>query len=961
MSRLKDFLQTLPQFDSSSIRPAYGNESISLEDTGRIWLVVEGELDVFLVPKRGDETGGLGYHLLQIAAGGAIFAMGSMAGYRVVARGGVATEILEITREQAEAFARRENELFNGMLESWVQALQAALAPARVPGACQTVLPGAAQEFQKGQLLAVSARCLWLRAAGPGLSLFDLDELPHQLPFPLSRPAWLGVTQEVRVDALTTDQLWGQGLVWQSLEAFHRSVGRRAVAAMEARQRLADERILELARVNAAAYRSAVNAMVSVIPSTRSEAVPTSLDPLLAACQMVGKALGLENMRRPVHRSRASGDEVNEIAHASRVRVRGVSLSGSWYRTDSGPMLGFYQDGRPVALLSVGGTAYDLVDPVNPRRVRLNRALAAQLAPAAYAFCQPLPDRPIQRRDLVSMGISLARGDIQTILVVALLGGLLGLIQPVATGLLLGEIVPSDMRPELYDLGAALLASNLASGAFQFTRSIALLRLDGKMDGALQSAVFDRLLRLPAPFFSRFSTGDLANRALGINSIRQAMSGAALSSLLGGMTSFFSLALLFYYSWQLALVAMLLVAFYLTTIVTVALLQARYQRPLLDVKGQISGLLLQLLNGIRKLRGAGAEARAFNQWATLFTRERKINFDLGMVGANNTAFQAAYTIFCSTVLFAFLAWRGYSSLSPGDVAAFFSAFGQFTAAMTSVSTALTSMVSIGPTLDRARPILDEPSEASDDRPDPEPLAGRLELKSVTFRYQKDGPVSLDQIDLVAEPGEFIAIVGPSGAGKSTLLRLLLGFEKPDSGTILYDGQDVQAVNLQALRRQLGVVLQETRLIPGSILNNIIGNSLLTIEDAWEAAAIAGIADDIKAMPMGMHTVVSEGPTFSGGQLQRLVIARAVVTRPRVLFFDEATSALYNATQEHVSRGLEGLKATRVVIAHRLSTIQNADRIYVLSAETRRFAQVGTYEQLLNQPGDFQELARRQMA
>ncbi len=966
MMKLRSFLESLPNYSTLDIRPAHGNVPIVVEDPDKAWLVVDGTLDLFLVPLLDGHPQGLGFHLLQLSAGGALFGLGEVKGYTILARGGVATQVLVVDRQRLEFFASNQMDVFLNFVETWVQALQTAGAPGRVPGACQTLQPGLARKVQTGTSVAVSARCLWLRAQAPGLLVFEHKDSPPaglDAPFPLSRPAWLGVPQDMQVDVLSTAEVYEQKLLWPGLLSLHKVMANSAISALKARRQLADERILQVSTVNKMAFSGAINAMLSVIPDSRRVMVPASggLDPLLAACQIVGKALQVETMRRPQHQSRSSGDEVSEIAHASRVRVRGVSLTGRWYHTDSGPMLGFLQDGFPVALMPVGGHSYDMIDPRDPKPVRLNRTRAKNLASAAYTFYQPLPNRPIRRSDLVSMGISMAKGDLYTIVWMAVLGGFLGLVQPVATGLLIGQIVPSDMRSELYDLGGALLAANLASGAFQFTRSIALLRLDGKMDGALQSAVFDRLLRLPAPFFNQFSTGDLANRALGINAIRQAMSGAALNSLLGGLTSVFSLVLLFYYSWQLALVAMILVAIYLCSIALVAFLQLRYQRPLLDVKGHISGLLLQLLNGVRKLRGAGAEARAFNQWASLFSKERKISFGLGMVGVNNTAFQAGYSIFCTTVMFGFLAWRGYGTLSAGDIAAFFAAFGQFISAMTSVSSALTSLVAVGPTLDRARPILDEPTEASDDRPDPEPLEGRLELKGVTFHYQKDGPVALDNIDLLAEPGEFIAIVGPSGAGKSTLLRMLLGFEKPDSGTILYDGQDVQAVNLQALRRQLGVVLQETRLMPGSILNNIVGNSLLTVDDAWEAAAIAGIADDIKAMPMGMHTVVTEGASFSGGQLQRLVIARAVVTRPRVLFFDEATSALDNATQEHVSRGLEGLKATRIVIAHRLSTIQNADRIYVLSAETRRFAQVGTYEELLNQPGEFQELARRQMA
>ena len=219
---------------------------------------------------------------------------------------------------------------------------------------------------------------------------------------------------------------------------------------------------------------------------------------------------------------------------------------------------------------------------------------------------------------------------------------------------------------------------------------------------------------------------------------------------------------------------------------------------------------------------------------------------------------------------------------------------------------------------------------------------------------------LEDVSLTAEPGEFVAIVGPSGAGKSTVFRLLLGFERPETGTVSYDGQSLGELDARAVRRQLGVVIQNARILAGPIFQNIVGAANLTLDDAWEAARIAGIAEDIERLPMGMHTFISDAAAaFSGGQRQRLLIARAVVARPRVLLFDEATSALDNRTQAAVSSALEQLQATRIVIAHRLSTIQHADRIVVL--ERGRIVEQGHYDELMESDGLFASLARRQIA
>jgi ABC-type bacteriocin/lantibiotic exporter with double-glycine peptidase domain len=292
--------------------------------------------------------------------------------------------------------------------------------------------------------------------------------------------------------------------------------------------------------------------------------------------------------------------------------------------------------------------------------------------------------------------------------------------------------------------------------------------------------------------------------------------------------------------------------------------------------------------------------------------------------------------------------------------AFNSAMGAFLAAAISTSTTLVNMVQIAPLMKRASVILLEKPELRADRPNPGRLTGRIEGRNLSFRYRADGPVILHNVSFYAEPGEFIALVGPSGSGKSTVLRMLLGFEAPETGAVYYDGQDLASIDVSAVRRQMGVVLQSSRLMAGDIFTNIVGSSPLTIDDAWEAAEMAGLADDIRDMPMQMHTVISDGgSTLSGGQRQRLLIARSLVHKPRMILFDEATSALDNRTQKIVTESLGRMHATRVVIAHRFSTIQNADRVYVIDAG--RVVEWGAPSELLTKDGVFARLAARQLA
>ena len=270
-----------------------------------------------------------------------------------------------------------------------------------------------------------------------------------------------------------------------------------------------------------------------------------------------------------------------------------------------------------------------------------------------------------------------------------------------------------------------------------------------------------------------------------------------------------------------------------------------------------------------------------------------------------------------------------------------------------------SVAQIKPILEMAEPILKTEPESTENRKMVTKLNGSIELSNVFFRYNESMPYVVNGMNLKIRAGEYIAIVGTTGCGKSTLMRLLLGFETPEKGAIYYDGVDMSKLDLRSLRRRIGAVTQNGSLFQGDIYSNIVISAPhLSLDEAWEAAELAGIADDIKAMPMGMQTIISEGQGgISGGQKQRLMIARAVAPKPRILMFDEATSALDNKTQKQVSEALDRLKCTRIVIAHRLSTIKNCDRILVL--DKGQILEDGTYDELIERNGFFAELVARQ--
>jgi ATP-binding cassette subfamily C protein len=370
-------------------------------------------------------------------------------------------------------------------------------------------------------------------------------------------------------------------------------------------------------------------------------------------------------------------------------------------------------------------------------------------------------------------------------------------------------------------------------------------------------------------------------------------------------------------------------------------------------------MLIQFLSSISKIRIAGAEVHAFSQWAAKFSTAKTLTYEVRKLFLVVTQLTTVMPLVVTILVFAVIASQTPARLSTGEFLAFYTALTMTVVAFLQLGMAGIAFFMAIPMLDSIRPILEASPENIAMKADIQNLTGEIEVANVSFRYAPDAPLVLDNVSLHVQPGEFVAIVGPSGSGKSTLLRMLLGFEAPEFGSVYYDRQDIASVDPASVRRQAGTVLQQSQLSAGNILTNICGMTNATFEDAWEAARNVGLDEDIKQMPMGMYTVITGGlSTLSGGQRQRIMIARAIVSKPRILFFDEATSALDNRTQRIVSESLEKLQATRIVIAHRLTTVQNADRIYLM--EQGRIVESGTYDELLSRSGKFTDLVKRQI-
>nr|WP_315491338.1 NHLP bacteriocin export ABC transporter permease/ATPase subunit [uncultured Rhodoferax sp.] len=939
-----------------------------LQGATKTWVIESGKVDLFLVDVDAQGNEGARIPVGRVEAGGILFGVDPVAlqgQAKLVAVSVPGTVLHAMGTEQLVGLLDDEAaclELAN-MADKWFVALSLSLIRERPPKVSKEYAVGRQTVLDAGDVLNPRGAVVWAEQVKGSSRFLSSTANPALVPgqfIPLFGDSWIEAVDKSSVTVMETAgflRLSGAVNAMTQVNGFLLHCIRLDLdRANDAERRRLEQKLSNDEKV----VDKSVRLLAGVSGKSLVDDIPASGSPLLNACNIVGRVSDLVFVPHPDGKPEAEQrDPLGSIAKASRVRYRQIALKGQWWNLDHGPLLVYFEkDKRPAALIPRRGS-YEIHDTTLGTVSMVTEEIAEQLSPFGFVFYRPFKDKALSVMEIMRFGSHGCQDDLFLVVLMGIAGGILGMITPMATGMLFDTVIPGAEKSQLMQLTIALVGGAIGASMFEFTRSVAMLRIEGRMDLSIQAAVWDRLLALPVPFFRDFTAGDLAMRANGITTIRQALSGTTMNAVLGAVFSIFNLGLLFYYSWFLALVAIGLMLVVLLMTITTSLFKLRYERQLAEVDGKVSGLLLQLLSSVAKLRTTGSEGRAFGMWAKEFSRHRALTFKAESIGNILETFNAVFPLVSSLVIFMTVAFfLGDKKLSTGEFLAFNSAFVSFLVAMLSMTGALVTVLQIVPLYERAKPILQTMPEVDVAKADPGRLQGSIEINHVTFSYKPDSPAILRDVTLNIKAGQFVAIVGPSGSGKSTLLRCLLGFETPTSGSIYYDGQDMSVLDITAIRRQLGVVLQNGQILPGDIFKNIVGSSGLTIDDAWEAARMCGLEQDIKDMPMGMHTVVMGGG-LSGGQQQRLLIARSIVHRPRIIYFDEATSALDNKTQAVVSQSLEQLEATRIVIAHRLSTVKNADLIVVLDGGVIK--EQGTYEELMQNDGLFAQLAKRQIA
>lgn len=649
-------------------------------------------------------------------------------------------------------------------------------------------------------------------------------------------------------------------------------------------------------------------------------------------------------------------DQLEYLLRPTGIARRVVNLTKGWYKDAQGAMLGRTKTGEPVALIPTL-KGYRFYHYGSGEYVHVNSKTEALLAAEAICFYRPLPMRKITAKDLFAFMLgSISPADVVMIVVATLAVTLLGMFMPHINRLIFSGVVPSGRISLLLPVAALMIGLAVSTTLVNIIKSLVMSGINVKMQGQMQSAAMMRVLSLPAEFFRKFNAGDLATRTQSFSSLCAMLTNALFSTGISFVFSFAYLAQIGNYAASLVIPALLVLVATLAISVATTLVQVKIAKKRMNSNAKQNGLVFALFSGISKIKLAGAERRAFTQWAQSYKEFASLSYDPPAILKFNAAITSAVSLLGVIVIYYFAA---RSEISPADYMAFNTAYGMLTGSFVALGALALTLSSFKPTLQMIEPILSAEPETASGKVPVEHISGALEVSNVCFRYGADLPLILDNFSLSIRQGQYIAIVGKTGCGKSTLMRIMLGLEKPQKGTVYYDGRDISGLDLQTLRRNIGVVMQNGKLFQGDIFSNItISAPWLTMDDAWSAAEKAGVAEDIRRMPMGMHTIISEGSgSISGGQRQRLMIARAIAPGPKLLMFDEATSALDNITQKTVSEALAGLKCTRIVIAHRLSTVRQCDRILVM--EKGKIIEDGSYDELIGLNGAFSALVARQ--
>ena len=958
--------------------PCAGNMPLQLDDPDSVWFIDRGAVNLFMVEFKDGVEQAAPQHFLRRDSG---WLLPGVAPDRrdddegttlsLVAKGLPGTLL---KRLPASSLSEIDPAELAEQTDTWLTAMTDTLSrfAGRLPRPTALAEPGDARTLAPGTL-SVRRGVVWVSEPPHGASVFmdivDPAELAeagvrHETVIPLTRTSWLTLFDEATLSGNSTETLARQDMLLPALASFHALAF--ALERLNRRLAVVDDANLERARTASrrTAERAARQRLINIYdrPIDRDASVEDTA--LADALQIVGRHEGID-FTIPA-RSGPSDSPVGlvDVLDASGVRARRVRFKAEdgWWRGDSNALLGFRaEDGQPVALLPGMFGSYRQIDPVTKRSIRITAERANALADEAWMFYRPLPSGNVTPADLLKIALHGSASDLARLAMAGLPGGLIKLLPALALGFVANHVAAGGNAGAVYTAAMALAAFGVLGALLHLLQSTAMMRLEGRSASRVEAAFWDRLMRLPPSILHRHPAGDLAMSGMTFQNLRDGLQGIVADSLLSVVFLLPVFAVIFFYDATLGLIAL---AFSLASLLIAVILGLRQVSPhgrMIGAARRVAGRLFHIVGGITKLRVENAEGSAYAIWARDYREQKRAEIEVGAIEGHSRAFAAALPFLAGGVLLLSVVTMGDRTVPVGDFLVVYTVFIAFQSAIGRLGESFGTVAAMLPAFDQMRPLLAAVPEAEVEGEPVEFLGGDILFDRISFRYAPDGPLILDDVTIRARPGEFVAIAGESGAGKSTLFRLALGIDRPSAGAVYYDGRDLRHLNLKQVRRHMGVVPQSVGLHPQDLWDNVVGHyDDVANEEVWTAVRIAEVENEIKSMPMGMMTMVgTSGSVLSGGESQRITIARSVIGSPRIMLFDEATNWLDNESQARVMRNLTALTSTRVVIAHRLSTLEQADRIYVLQAG--KVVQSGSFNDLMNVDGVFSELVKRQIA
>ena len=954
--------------------PCAGNLPVNIDNPDCLWFIEHGSVNLFLIESEDGKERAPQY-LLSREAGQLLPGVtpeeqenGADTSLRLIAKGSPGTLLKRLPTSSISEVHHAE---LAEQIDTWLLAITATLSRFTIPLPRPTALAELGAQVFAPCTLSVRRGVLWVSELPQGEILFmdiiDQAELhressPRESMMPLTPTSWITLFNETKLTVKSTETLAQQGVLWAELSFFHEIA--LAMERLNRKLALADDVNLERARITSRRMveKSARQHLFNMYDQPTEQNIGVEDTTLLDALQVIGQHEGIEFKLPKRSRPSDSPASLDDILNASGVRARRVKIKadGNWWWGDSNALLAFRsEDGQPVALLPGNFGRYREIDPVSKRKVRVNAERASALEAEAWMFYQPLPSRSVNLVEIFRLAVHGSSVDLVRLVLAGLPYGLIRLLPAFALGFVANEVSEGRSIDELYILAFTVAGLGLLGGFLHMLQSTAMIRLEGRSASRIEAAFWDRLMRLPSSVLRRQPSGDLAMSGMTFQKLRDGFQGVVANSFLSIIFLLPIFWVIFFYDTTLGVVALVFSLISLLITVVLGLCQISPYGRMISAAHRVAGRLFQIVGGITKLRVESAEGSAFAIWARDYREQKRAEVGLGEIEGHSRAFGTALPFLAGGVLLFSVVAMGDRNIPISDFLIVYTVFLVFQSAIARLGESLGTIAATLPAFQHMRPLLAAVPETEAEGEPVEYLGGEILFDQVSFRYDSDGPLILDNVTIHIHPGEFVAIAGESGAGKSTLFRLALGIDRPTSGTVYYDGRELRHLNLKQLRRHIGTVPQSVGLHPQDLWDNLVGHhDDVKSEELWTAARTADVEDQIRKMPMGMMTMVgTSGAVLSGGETQRITIARSVIRNPRVMLFDEATNWLDNESQAKVMQNLTALTSTRLVIAHRLSTLEQADHIYVMQAG--KIVQSGTFDELIAVDGVFRELVKRQ--